>query len=331
MSFRNQNEIKRASALYFFATFFNKGIAFITVPIFTRILSTSDYGMVTTYNSWVSILSAVFSMSLFMGIRVSFIDYSEDTDNFLSTVITFTCLMGTMMFALSGVIIVVLPYNSNITLVLLCGIQGFAAAILNDYTYFLMMKFSYKARTLLMILPNLLSVTFSVLAIIYFVENQKYMGRIIPTALIYAIFGVCVLILVFRKAKPQLNWVYLRYALMISLPLVLHSIALNILSQSDRTMITMLRSSAETGIYSLVYNFSMIATVITTAMEGIWVPWFTNKLQNRETDSINKMAADYVHFMTYILFCLTLVAPELLKLLSEPSYWEGISIIPPLL
>lgn len=33
---------------------------------------------------------------------------------------------------------------------------------------------------------------------------------------------------------------------------------------------------------SLVYNLSMIATVITTSLDGIWVPWFTGKLKERK-------------------------------------------------
>ena len=42
---------KKASTYYLIGNLFNKGIAFLTVPIFTRILSTTDYGIVTTYNS----------------------------------------------------------------------------------------------------------------------------------------------------------------------------------------------------------------------------------------------------------------------------------------
>lgn len=61
---------------------FNKGIGFITVPIFTRILTLSDYGIVTTYNSWVSIISMFISLALYMGIRLSFVDYEKKVNDF---------------------------------------------------------------------------------------------------------------------------------------------------------------------------------------------------------------------------------------------------------
>ena len=65
--------LKKASTFYLIGSLFNKGIGFITVPIFTRILTLSDYGIVTTYNSWVSIISMFISLALYMGIRLSFV------------------------------------------------------------------------------------------------------------------------------------------------------------------------------------------------------------------------------------------------------------------
>ena len=56
----------KASVLYLFATLFNKGVMFLTVPVFTRLLSTSDYGVVTTFNSWVDICTSILSMALYI-------------------------------------------------------------------------------------------------------------------------------------------------------------------------------------------------------------------------------------------------------------------------
>ena len=131
---------------------------------------------------------------------------------------------------------------------------------------YLMMQYDYKFRTLLMVLPNLISVILSVLLIKFVFANHLYLGRIIPTSGTIILFGLIVCFFVYRNSKCYFNRVYLKYALTFSLPLILHGIALNILSQSDRTMITWLTDTSQTGIYSLIYNFSMIATVITTSL-----------------------------------------------------------------
>ena len=319
---------EKAGMLYFIATLFNKGIAFLTVPIFTRILSTSDYGIVTTYNSWVSIATVIMSLTLYMAIRTSFVDFRERTEDFLNTIITFTCILGVTALVITFVVIRAIPI-SNGFIALLCVIQGFADALIMDYTQYLMMDYKYLKRTVYMILPNFVAVILSVVAIIYVFEHDLYLGRIIPTSVVYFFFAITILAQVFIKQKPSINRDYLKYSMAISLPLILHGAALTILSQSDRTMITWLADASQTGIYSVVYNFGMIATVITTTLEGIWVPWFMEQIKAENDRAINRRVVDYIHLMTYAMVALLLGGPEVLKIMASSKYWEGILIIPP--
>lgn len=82
--FSYAGDYKKASTCYLIGNVFNKGIAFLTVPIFTRILSTSDYGIVTTYNSWIGIVTMLLGFALHMAIRSSFIDYRAKVDEYSS-------------------------------------------------------------------------------------------------------------------------------------------------------------------------------------------------------------------------------------------------------
>lgn len=325
----NKSSYKKAGSFYFIGNIFNKGISFLTVPIFTRILTTADYGIVTTYNSWIGILSMIVGFALHMSVRMAAVDYKDDYDDFMSSIILFVTLTSFGMTTLVAGGIKLLNIDTNIILVIMCMLQAYATATIEDYSSYLMMKYQYKARTALMILPNFISVILSVYMIKYVLESDLYMGRIISTALVTFLFGLLILFLALKKGKLGINKSYIKYALAISAPLILHGIALNILSQSDRIMITYLADAAQTGIYSLIYNFSMIATVITTTLEGIWVPWFINKLKENSRDEINVIAKDYINLMTYAMVALILVAPEVVKVLANESYWEGISIIPP--
>ena len=257
------------------------------------------------------------------------VDYKEKLDDFMSSIILFICLSSFGSIAIVTGVMKLFHINTSIMLVVICMLQAFATATIEDYSSYLMMQYRYKARTAFMILPNLISVLVSIFTIIFILQDNLYLGRIIPTATITTLFGIIVVVLVLRKGKFRINKEYLKYAMAISAPLILHGIALNILSQSDRIMITSLADAAQTGIYSLIYNFSMIATVITTTLEGIWVPWFINKLKAGTREEIKVVARDYIHLMTYAMGSLILVAPEVVKILANENYWEGISIIPP--
>lgn len=321
---------KEASTYYLVGNFFNKGISFITVPIFTRILSTMDYGIVTTFNSWVSILSMIFGFAIYMGIRAAFIDFEKQIDTIMSVCTTFTIFSSIPLGIFIMIILYVLRVNIDFLLIILCMIQGVATAVIQNYSIYLMMLYKYKLRTLIMILPNLISAILSIFTILIICNKKYYWGRIIPTTIVYFFISFILLILIYKKSKVLYSGKYLSYALKISLPLVIHGISLYILSQSDLTMITWLAGSSQTGVYSLIYNFSMIAVVITTALDGIWIPWFTNQLKQRYIDGINEKAVYYIKLMTIAMVGVILTGPEIVKLLADEKYQKGIIIIPPI-
>lgn len=325
----NNRDLQKVSTSYLFGSLFNKGIAFFTVPIFTRLLSTSDYGIVTTYNSWIAILAMIVGFAMHTGIRIAFVDYRAEMDDFMATVTSFTLFSGAILSVIIIIASVFISTSLNSYLVVLCLLQSISSALIEDYSMYLMMQYRYKFRTALMVLPNFISTILSIFVIKFLLKHNLYLGMIIPTAFTLIIFGILVCKLVYSRSRCIYKKSFLKYALSFSLPLILHGIALNILSQSDRTMITWLASPSQTGIYSLIYNFSMIATVITTSLEGIWIPWFYNQLNNRKINEINIIARDYIDIMTYSLIGVVLVGPEVVKILATPNYWGGIKIIPP--
>lgn len=321
--------IKQASIYYLFGSLFSKGIAFLTVPIFTRILSTTDYGIINTYSSWVSIVSVVLGFALHMGVRASFLDYKDEVDDFLSVTVTFVVAIG-MLF--SGMVLLtcwLMQVSVSLLLILLCLLQSVSTAIIEDYSMYLMMQYRYKARTAIMVLPNLLSSVASIAVILFVVKSDAYMGRIIPMCAIYVAFCLMIVLLIYRRSKVFYKRSYITFGLKISAPLIFHGIALSVLSQSDRMMITEFAGADQTGVYSLVYNFSMIATVITTSLDGVWVPWFYDRYAEHDYETINETAKKYVQLITVAMIGLIAVGPEIIKLLAPQEYWEGITIIPP--
>lgn len=324
----NQSGYKKASAFYLFGSLFNKGIAFLTIPIFTRLLSTYDYGIVNTYNAWVSMVSMAMGFALHTGIRVAYIDYRDDFKEYTATTITFTTVVSAVVTVVVLLAIKLFSIPCNPLLVVLCLFHSYASAVINDYCYYLMMQYQYKIRTIYMVLPNFLAVLASILIIVFVINDNLYLGRIVPTAIITFMFGISAALFVIRGSKVLFRADFIKYGLKVSAPLIIHGISLSILSQSDRTMITALADASQTGIYGLVYNFGMLATVITSSLEGVWVPWFFQSLKDRKIGEIHKTATNYINLMTYAMGCLILVAPEIVKLLAAPEYWEGIVIIP---
>lgn len=324
------NNYKKAGVFYLLGNLFNKGIAFLTIPIFTRIITTYDYGIVNTYASWVGIASITLGMTFHMSIRSAFTDFNKDIDNFISSISLLSIFSALGISVLILAICLLLGVDVNIVLVIMCLVQGFFMSVIENYNMYYMMKVDYIKRTLLMIFPNLLITISSILVIMLIMNNNLYMGKIVPSFLINMCFGMILLIIIFKKSKVSINKQYWKYALRISLPIIVHGLSLNILSQSDRIMITAIVGASEAGVYSLIYNISVIAIVVYASLDGIWIPWFVKKMDNRENDQINEMVNSYLLVISMVTVIIILISPEVLKLMAPKEYWGGSVIIPPI-
>lgn len=324
----NNFNYKKAGLYYTFGSFFNKGIAFLTVPIFTHLLTIKDYGVVSTYNAAVSIVSILIGMALYMAIRSVAVDHPDKLDEYHSTITIFiNGIAGSIL-----VLLIVIQYASaqDLILPIFCIIQSYSSALIENYSMYLMMKYKYKNRTLLMVLPNFISAVIATILISLINMDKLYIMRIIPSVIISLVFAIMINTIVFKK-DMTFNFSYLKYSLKFSTPLIFHGMMLFVLAQSDRIMITYFISEEKTAIYSVVYNLSMVATALTAGLNGIWSPWYLDKIKDENFDEINEKSKDYIGFMTLLMCGLTLLSPEIMKLISPKEYWEGFYIIPPII
>ena len=321
-----KNDLKNSS-LYLIGNIFNKAIGFITIPIFTRMMTTAEYGIVNTYNSWVLILAAVVGLSLGYTIRNAYVDYPDELGEYISS--TFSLALVNFILMLGIAQLVLLKINLSRTLVTICLIESFSNFVVNAIIVRYVMEEKVVKRVALLVLPNLVGVVLSII-LISSMNTDKYYGRIISTCVCTTAFALFILVYYWTKYRKFYNREYWKYALAISLPLVLHSISVNILNTSDRTIITMYRGASETGIYSLVYSVGWVINVVTSSAEAMWVPKFTNALVAKDYKMINKHITVYV-YVALIAFCgLLTVAPELVFLMGGEEYKPGIVFIVPI-
>lgn len=324
-----KNKNIRMGSVYLIANVINKAIAFITIPIFSRMLTTGEYGIVSTYTSYVMILQYFMGLASEYTVRNAYVDYKEEIPQYMSSMFMLSCLCSgfVSLFALLTNYFVV--HISTSVLCICCLIHSFMTYINNAMSMKLMMDNNYLKRALFMAGPNLLSSILGIILIIL-LPNNKVIGRIIGYVIALSIFGVITLVITWRQSKVKMSKKYWRYILKISPPLIVHGLSVMSLSQLDRIMITSMRSSAETGMYSIIYSLSMIAMSVTSAIEGIWTPWFTKKYSNKEYATINIRAQQYLYLASFMMADIMLVAPEVLKFMTPQSYWGGIVMIPPL-
>ena len=94
--------VQAKAALWFtICSFLQKGISFITVPIFTRLMSTEEYGTYTVYLSWLQILTIMTSLYLFNGVYDNAMaKYEKQREEYTSAMQGLTLVITGAVFAL---------------------------------------------------------------------------------------------------------------------------------------------------------------------------------------------------------------------------------------
>ena len=67
----------KAAFWFTVCNFLQRGISMITTPIFTRLLSTKDYGLYSTYLSWETVLLMLVTLSLYKAIMNLYVKYEN--------------------------------------------------------------------------------------------------------------------------------------------------------------------------------------------------------------------------------------------------------------
>ena len=317
---------------YFIGNVFDKALAFLTIPIFTKLLNPTEYGIVGTYLSWVGVLSVVITLSLGNSIRTAVTDFPGEEKKYISSVF----FLGTLSFVIMTFIIVLVSlligFSNYLVLIICCCFHSYGSSIIMAVQWKNMMKLEYIKRTLLQSLPNLIVVALSILLILSLKDNKFY-GRIFAFTIVYGALSILLVVYYFAKGKCYLNKKYLLYSLSFSIPIIFHSLSSIVLAQSDRIMISMLytTSETETGLYTLAYQFGMVPIVVMTTLENVWIPWFTKEMESNNSSKVKTMVIPYILVVAFVCVLLMLVSPEVLKIMSSSDYYSATIMIAPVI
>ena len=92
---RNIPPSVKSAVVYTASSVITSGLAIITVPIFTRLMSTEQIGIVNIYNSWYSLISAFATLSLTSGgFAVAMNEYADKRDEYESSILSLTSIIA---------------------------------------------------------------------------------------------------------------------------------------------------------------------------------------------------------------------------------------------
>ena len=327
---------EKAAIAYFLANIITKGLTFITIPIFTRLLSTSEMGVVTIYTSWQSIIYTISTLALTSGsLSVSLLKYKANRDKFLSANL-FLSMISVSFFTLIYFIVNKLLIgfiDLSFDLIICIFLYSLFNPALESWYIKNRYEYKFKSVVAVTIISSVISIGFSVVSVFFLRNNTNYnLGnvRILSQNIITIIVGLAFCIYILLKGKKLVSKLMWSFSLKISLPLVIHSLAKNVLDISDRLMIDKYCGKSDAGIYGTIYTISSMSLVIWTAINASLVPDMFENLEKCEYSYVNKKCINILLMFSGISLSITLFAPEILRMLTTDEYNSALYIIPAL-
>lgn len=320
----------RAGIWYTISTVAVKAITVLTTPIYTRLLSTSDYGISSTFNSWYSMLLILCSLDLEMSVGRAKQDFRGDLERYIGAMQTLSAAFSMILLGIGLIFLKPVSYITelNPALVIVLFIYLFFAPAVTlaqtRYRY----EYRYKENILILIYTTLMTILVSLFLILSF-DGERYWGKVlgtvIPTVLLSSYFWYRGL----KKRTIAVNIDFWKYGLTISAPMIIHSISLNVLATSDRVAITKLVGAEATGIYTLAYQYAILINIIMNAVNQAWQPWFHDNYYAGNYMLIKEKVKDLTFLGGFIGLGCAALTPEMIAFLGPKEYREGIWVVTP--
>lgn len=332
----NNKKYIKAGIGYTFANYFIKGLSFITLPIYVRLMSTADYGNFNTYVAYESLLSVVLGLALHASLKNAKIRYGSKKEfgNYMAACIQMGVLSTAIIIFIANFFYPMLANVLDLTRLVfnILLIQSYAAALLTLYNSYVSLEYKYKSYFVVSLVNAVSTTVISIFLITTWFSSNRYIGRVIGNAIPSILIGICIAVYFLFKSKNALKidsekW---HFGLTFSIPLIFHGVSQVVLNQFDRIMIKAMTGAENAGVYSFAYNIYNLVFVTSTSLQNVWGPWFFEKMVEKRYDLIRKRGNSFAFGMMLFISVVLLMSPELIGILGTKDYASSIFYIAPL-
>lgn len=321
----------KTSFWYTLSNFLTHGMAFITMPIFTRLMSKVEYGDFSVYSNWQQILVIICGIEVNATLNRARFDFQKKEE--FDAYITSSLFLTTIVSAVFLTLYLLFPSFFDRWFLIKREYMIVMFAYLFTFPAFSMfivkqrIEYKYKLSAAISITITIVS-SLAALALVLNLKFDRIFGRIIGQYSLSIIAGI-VFYIIFLCNSRTIKKEYLKYALRIGLPLVFSYLASRILLTSDTIVLKHMCSAEEVSYLSVAHSASQIIMLFVQALNIAWAPWFYDMLKIKEYSSIKKVYAIYLWAVTGITLCILLVGPEVIAVLASEKYREALYLLPP--
>ena len=323
-----KKEVVKSGFWYMFSNVFVKAISFLSIPIFTRLLTQEDFGYFNNFNSWLQILTIFVTLNLNNSLVSAKHDYKKNYDEYILSTFTLNTIFISIWFIIFNCFNSFFTSYFNLStkyINFICIYILFSTAFSAVQTRSKML-FKYKSNVIMHIIHSVSTTLLSVILVL--LMKDKLDGRLWGIIIVSALIGSYCIILMLKRGK-KIDISHWKYALKICLPYIPHSLAGMMIASLDKIMITNTFGNEHTAIYSIAIHCCMVIAVIQSSFNSAFFPWLGDKIAEKEFDDVNKTSKKYLALYLILVFGVMLITPEMLMFMGGKEYLDAKYLLVP--
>lgn len=320
-----QSKVFKAGIGYTIGNVMVKGINFLAIPIFSRLLTTEEMGLYTVFAAYEAVLFVFIGMALHSSIRSAKYEFEGKIDDFTSSI------MGIYWINLIVALFISIVFNKILTKLLdldlvtlvMLVIYSFGIAVVTLYNARISLDYEYKKYIKVSLASTIGNVGLSLILIKTIFNSSRGFGRVLGITISTVLVTVYIIYDLYKRARPTFRKKYWKFGIKYSLPIIPHGISQVLLAQFDRIMINKMIGKSEAGIYGLVGNIKLILAIISDSISEVWMTWFYEKMKNKEIEAVRSRARQLCNFFLIIAIGVMSISPELVLIIGGQKYAVG--------
>lgn len=321
----------KASLWFTICSIIQKGISIIAMPIFTRLMSTEQYGEYNVFLTWYNIFLLVVTLNIHTEIfNKGLIEHDSEKDaytlNQAGLIAVLTAVFLLLCISFRDLINQFLGLSTPLTVILALEIMGSSIVAL----WTARKRFDYKYKSIVALTLGMAIVTQGLGIVVVRSAEDKAFAKILTNAIVPIVVAAFVLISVAKKSKSRGHWKWWKTVIAAALPLLPHYLSLVLLNQSDKLLINHFIGAEKAAIYSIAHTAGLLMTIINNSINGAFVPWAYGKIKYENGDGIKSVSKALFVMVMVVNAFLIWGAPEAIQLLAPPQYSEAVYCLVPI-
>lgn len=328
-----QSKLASSAGIYTVSNIFNSAIPFLLMPVLTRFLSPTDYGLTATFQVLVGFVAPFVGLSINGAIARTFfnkesVDLPQYITNCLYLLCGCTLVVGTIFWLFAGPIskISVFPEGWLWSVIIVAAGQYLALVVLTIF------QFQEKSVKYGGFQVSLTALNAGLSLWLIVILGFKWEGRVLAQVAVagFAIGASVFLLIRSGWLKHGINKTYLYSAVAFGVPLIPHAFGGWLTAAADRLFISNMVGLADTGIYTVGFQVTQVIALIEISFNTAFAPWLYKRLaENNPKTNLMIVKFTYLYVIGMFAFALifTFFAPFLLNVLVGKDFRSATQFI----